>query len=92
VPGRRLPQRGELVDDRVGVQAVDGAEQAVALQGIRDHGGGAERLDPVRADRVPGQAEHLVAVRHQLAGDGDADRAGCAGEQDLHAFLLRRPP
>src|SRR5215211_7337218 len=38
---------------------------------------------------VPGEAEHLVVVGEQLAGDRDPDGAAGPGEQDLHDSLLR---
>jgi hypothetical protein len=51
------------------------------------HRPGAEGLQPAGAAAVAGQAEHLVAMGGELAGDGDADGAAGAGEQDLHRFL-----
>lgn len=52
--------------------------------------GGPQGLEPAPAHRVAGQAEHLVAGGDELAGEGDADGAAGAGEQDPHDFLPRR--
>jgi hypothetical protein len=76
VAQRGLARGGELVDDGVGPVAVDRPQQAVAVGGVGDHRGDPEGLEAAAAGRVAGQAEDLVAVGEELAGDGDPDDAG----------------
>jgi len=92
VPARRLPEGGELVDDGVGPAAVDGPQQVVAVQGVGHHRGGAERLEPAPPSLVADQAEHLMAVGDELAGEGDADGAAGPGEQEGGAGSRRSAP
>ena len=79
VAARRLPEHGELVDDRVGPEAVDRAEQAVASRASAITGvtPSASRRRP--APGIAGQAEHLVAMGDELAVDGVGDGVQPAG-------------
>jgi hypothetical protein len=87
VPERGLPQRRELVDDRVGGQPLHRPQQAVADERVGHDRPRAERPEPGGARRSAGQSEHLVTAREKLAGERDTERAGGAGEQNVHGVL-----
>ena len=60
------------MDDRVGLKAIDRAEQGVAVDGVDDHRPGAERAQHVVVDRRPTQPDDSVTSGDQMAGQGDA--------------------
>ena len=75
------------MDDGVGREPIDRAQQPVAVERISDHRPGAEAGEPVGARVAADEAENLVVVGDELAGNRHADRAARAGEQNLHDFL-----
>jgi hypothetical protein len=84
VPQRRLLQRRELVDDRVGDQPLHRPQQAVAVERVGHDRPRAERSEPGGARGSAGQSEDLVTAREKSAGERDTERAGGAGEQNVH--------
>ena len=77
------------MDNRVGAQPVDRAQQAVTVQCICHHGLSADGGDLVGTRAGMGQPEHLMTMGDELADKGRPDRAACASEQYFHGFLLR---
>jgi hypothetical protein len=64
-PERRLLERGQLVNDRIGRQAVHRAQQPLAIEGIGDDRVRAERTVRLGASRISNQPDHVVSSRHE---------------------------
>ena len=82
--GRSLRERRQLMDHRVGLEPLDGAQQGIAVQHVGDDRRGPALGEGGSPGRGAGDADHLVTAFEQLRDERRAEGAGGAGEEDSH--------
>jgi hypothetical protein len=92
VPQVRLArQRGELVDDHLGLGLGHDPGDRVGIEGVGHDWPGAEGLEHAGLGRRPGHADHLVTGGGELGDELGADRTRGSGDEHLHGGLLHDP-
>jgi hypothetical protein len=87
--GRPSAYRRELVDDRLGLGLGNGVGNGLRVERVDHDRLGAERAQRAGLARGAGRADDLVAARHELRNEVATDRAGRAGNKDLHDISVR---
>jgi hypothetical protein len=83
-------ERGELVDDHLGLGLGDRMRDRVGVERVGHDGPGAEHAQQVLLGRGLGHADDLVTAGHELGDEPLAEGARGAGDEDLHGGLLSR--
>ena len=86
-----LRQRGQLMNDVCRMRGLDGRDQGLAIQGVGNGHGGAQRAQVVLLARGPGQRGDLMSRGDERAHEGNADGSRSTCNKDVHdtVFLSR---